>query len=69
MRKADMTRVLVRMEIIEDGGKVKTVDSWFHDLPMSVEETAQVGAEVTEYLERMSARDAAGIPPFAPGGH
>ena len=52
----------IRVNIIETDvatGEDKQIDSFVYDLPMSADDTAYVGQQVTAKLEKLSARAAA----------
>lgn len=54
-----MERIKVSIERTESDGKPKVIDTFVYDLPMSAEQTADVGAAVTDRLEKLSAQVAA----------
>jgi hypothetical protein len=54
-----MDRIKVSIERTDSDGKAKVIDTFVYDLPMSAEQTADVGAAVTDKLEKLSARAAA----------
>lgn len=54
-----MDRIKVSIERTDSDGKSRVIDTFVHDLPMSAEQTADVGAAVTDKLEKLSAQVAA----------
>lgn len=54
-----MDRIKVLIERTDSDGNSKTLDTFVYELPMSADQTADVGQSVTQKLEKLSARAAA----------
>lgn len=54
-----MDRIKVTIERTDSDGNAKALDTFVFELPMSAEQTADVGQSVTKKLEKLSAAAAA----------
>lgn len=54
-----MDRIKVTIERTDSDNNAKALDTFVYELPMSAEQTADVGQSVTQKLEKLSAQVAA----------